>query len=363
MNRNTFRWFFFPFSLIYGLAVGFRNLLFNLEIRSSKRYDVPVISVGNITVGGTGKTPHIEFLISTLSSRFQVAVLSRGYKRKTKGYFVVDTTSGFKEVGDEPLQLKQKFPSTVVAVDENRCHGIEQLMDASQNPFVDVVLLDDAFQHRAVHPSINILLMDYNRPIKKDLLLPAGNLRESASQMKRAQILVVTKCPADLKPMDLRILSSEIKPLPYQSLFFTTQKLGALCSLGDMQAMTLDDLRTQQNPVLLVTGIATPQNLEKMLKHYASDVQSLFFSDHHNFSKRDAKKIQSVFDGIKNKNGIIVTTEKDAIRIRQNPWMNELFSYFYYPTLEVEFLNNEAEDFKQKISNYVNVNRRNPHLS
>ena len=393
MNHSSARLLLLPLSWVYGMVVGVRNILFNLDILSSKSYDVPVLSIGNITVGGTGKTPHTEFLIQALSKEFQVAVLSRGYKRKTKGFVLANEHSSLSDIGDEPLQIKLKFPNVVVAVDENRCRGIENLMEPSQTPYIDVILLDDAYQHRYVSPSISILLIDYNRLLNHDFLLPAGNLRESASQTKRAQIIVLTKCPNDMSPMDIRVLSTKIKLETYQTLFFTTQKNNALIPLvkeGEVEPnpemesnasdgieinkqrdiptafqkpQKLEQLHTSQIPVLLVTGIATPQKLEEMLQLHSPSVKSLFFADHHEFNKRDAKKIKQEFEKIRHDGGIVVTTEKDATRIRNNPWLKDLLPYIFYPSLEIQFLGGEEEHFLQKIINYVRINKRHRTLS
>lgn len=392
MSHSPLRFFLLPFSGLYGLAVWIRNILFNAELLPSKSYDMPVISVGNITVGGTGKTPHTEYLIRALSKDYQVAVLSRGYKRKSKGYVLADSNSGLADLGDEPLQMKRKFPSLVVAVDEHRRRGIEELMSSKMQPFVDVILLDDAYQHRYVNPSISILLIDYNRLIREDYLLPVGNLREPANQMKRAQIVIVSKCPQDLKPMDVRILGTKIGVLPYQSLYFTTMNYGPIEKLTqtssndrskasedsvdtmDIEAVALelpptgllhsfDQIREQRIPILLLTGIATPMNLENHVRLYAPEVKAMHFADHHEFSKRDVKKISQEFDKIKASGGIILTTEKDATRIRNNPYMQTLVSNMYYPTLEIHFLDGQGRTFEQKITDYVRINRRNRKLS
>jgi tetraacyldisaccharide 4'-kinase len=393
MNHSSARLLLLPLSWVYGLIVGVRNILFNLEVLVSKSYDVPILSIGNITVGGTGKTPHTEFLIEALSKEFQVAVLSRGYKRKTKGFVLANDKSSLSDIGDEPLQMKQKFPNVIVAVDENRCRGIENLMDSTHTPYIDVILLDDAYQHRYVSPSISILLIDYNRLLSQDFLLPAGDLRESASQTKRAQIIILTKCPSNMSPMDIRVLSTKIKLETYQTLFFTTQKNSALIPLikertverrsdsGECESdgietnkqldiltvfhkpEKLEHLHTSQIPVLLVTGIATPKKVEELLKMHSPNVKSIFFADHHEFSKRDAKKIKQEFEKIRHQGGLVVTTEKDATRIRNNPWLEELLPYIYYPSLEIQFLGGEEELFLQKIINYVKINRRHRTLS
>ncbi|HEY5499982.1 MAG TPA: tetraacyldisaccharide 4'-kinase, partial [Bacteroidales bacterium] len=228
MSQSKPRYILLPFSWIYGIVVGFRNLFFNIELLPSENFDMPVISIGNITVGGTGKTPHTEYLIRLLSKSYQLAVLSRGYKRKSKGFLMADAHSKLADLGDEPLQMKSKFSDLVVAVDENRRRGIHQLMDATKKPFIDVILLDDAFQHRYVNPSISILLIDYNRMLSDDFLLPAGSLRESAGQMKRADIVIVSKCPDTLKPIEIRVLTMKIKLQSHQTLYYTTMKYGEL---------------------------------------------------------------------------------------------------------------------------------------
>jgi tetraacyldisaccharide 4'-kinase len=388
--KSSFRFLLFPFSILYGIGVWLRNALFNAEILPSKSYNMPVISVGNITVGGTGKTPHTEYLIRALSKDYQVAVLSRGYMRKSKGFVLADATSGLADLGDEPLQMKRKFPNLVVAVDEHRRRGIEALMDPKMQPFIDVILLDDAYQHRYVNPSISILLIDYNRLIREDYLLPVGNLREPSIQMKRAQIVIVSKCPPELKPMDVRILGTKIGVLPYQSLYFTTMNYGPIEKLVpadelkvptvsqdaflDTEAIatelpqtgklvSFEQIREQRIPILLLTGIATPLSLENHVRLFAPEIKAMHFADHHEFSKRDARKIGQEFEKIKAAGGIILTTEKDATRIRNNPFMQSLASNMYYPTLEIHFLDGQGRTFEQKILDYVRINKRNRKLS
>lgn len=392
MRLASLRFLLFPFSFLYGMVVWVRNILFNAELLPSKSYNMPVISVGNITVGGTGKTPHTEYLIRILSKDYQVAVLSRGYKRKSKGYVMADSSTKLEDLGDEPLQMKRKFPNLVVAVDENRRRGIESLMQSSMQPFVDVILLDDGYQHRYVNPSISILLIDYNRLIREDYLLPVGNLREPATQMKRAQIVIVSKCPSDMKPMDVRVLSTKIGILSYQALYFTTMQYGPIEKLMPTSADSLkkevamdettpeteaaatelpaigriesfEQIKEQRLPILLLTGIATPLTLENHVRTYASVVKAMHFADHHEFSKRDVRKISMEFEKIKAAGGIILTTEKDATRIRNNAYMNQLAPYIYYPTLEIHFLDGQGKTFEQKITDYVRINKRNRKLS
>ena len=206
----------YPIAALYGIGVNIRNQLFDWHILPSRSFNVPIISIGNITVGGTGKTPHTEYLIKLLESEFQVGVLSRGYKRKSKGFVLATSETPMNQIGDEPYQIKQKFPHIHVAVDADRCHGIDKLCAPEMTPEVEVILLDDAYQHRYVNPGINILLVDYHRMISEDYLLPAGRLREPERGKSRANIVIVTKCPRDIKPMDYRIISKQIDLYPYQ---------------------------------------------------------------------------------------------------------------------------------------------------
>ncbi|MGL4851597.1 MAG: tetraacyldisaccharide 4'-kinase, partial [Phocaeicola sp.] len=213
-------WWLYPITLLYGIGVWFRNKLFDWGVYKERTFKLPIISVGNITVGGTGKTPHTEYLIKLLQDSYQLAVLSRGYKRKTTGYILANEETKVSMIGDEPYQMKQKFPKIYMAVDSNRCHGIDRLQSSIDTSDVEVVILDDAFQHRYVKPGLNILLVDYNRMITEDQLLPAGRMREPKSGKDRANVVIITKCPFELTPMDYRILTASIQLYPYQQLFF-----------------------------------------------------------------------------------------------------------------------------------------------
>jgi len=385
VSQSKPRYILLPFSWIYGIVVGFRNLFFNIELLPSENFDMPIISIGNITVGGTGKTPHTEYLIRLLSKSYQLAVLSRGYKRKSKGFLMADAHSKLADLGDEPLQMKSKFSDLVVAVDENRRRGIHQLMDATKKPFIDVILLDDAFQHRYVNPSISILLIDYNRMLSDDFLLPAGSLRESAGQMKRADIVIVSKCPDTLKPIEIRVLTMKIKLQSHQTLYYTTMKYGELKAMHPYiapvgkqnpheenfeetenvdsglvsNALTMQQIRTDQKPVLVLAGIATPDSLINYVSEYSPNVETLIFPDHHEFGKKEAKKIGQVFEKIKAAGGVIISTEKDVMRIQNNPFMESFTPYIYYPDLQVQFLEEEGPTFDQKILDYVRINKRN----
>lgn len=350
-----------PLSWLYGLIVYFRNRLFAWGILKQETFDVPVICIGNITVGGTGKTPHTELLISILREKYKVAVLSRGYKRKTSGFVLATKESTSLDLGDEPFQIKQKFPEVIVAVDADRRRGIKQLLELDTPP--NVILLDDAFQHRYVKPSFTILMSNYNRPMHLDRLLPAGRLREPASYTSKANMIIVSKCPDHLKPIDYRIISHEIDAYPYQELFFTTfvyKNIKPVFEGGEGQEAKPLDYLTDKD-ILLVTGIASPIMIKNKLKEYASKFEMMTFSDHHNFTPKDIDNIQKQFDSINSDNKIIIVTEKDASRlILLNNIREDLKASIYYLPIEVVFMDDESKaQFKHKIYKHVRENSRN----
>lgn len=354
----------YPFSFLYGMAVYFRNRFYDWNILKSKEFDVPVISIGNITVGGTGKTPHVEYLIELLKDKFEVATLSRGYKRKTRGFLYVESNSSVAGVGDEPLQMKRKFPDVTVSVCENRVKGAEKLFERKGDKTPDVLILDDAFQHRRIIAGINILLIDYNRPIKEDMLLPAGRLRESAAQMKRANIIIFTKCPpGEVTPIMRRILQKEVKLKPYQELFFTTfeyDKIQPVFAGGELKK---DFYSKKTHAILVVTGIAYPRLIPEYLKTFSLEMDLVQFSDHHNYSKDDIRLIMSRFEKLKTPNKIIVTTEKDAVRFLELRELDDQFkNALYYLPFKVKFLDEEGKLFNKKILNYVGENKSNREL-
>ena len=346
-----------PLSWCYGLGVKLRNTLFEIGVLKSRTFDVPVISVGNITVGGTGKTPHVEYLANLLKDTFRVAVLSRGYKRKSKGFLIATAQTAMQDIGDEPYQMKRKFPQVTVAVDKDRCHGIERLTE--EDVCLDVVLLDDAFQHRYVKPGINILLVDYHRLIIYDTLLPAGRLREPFSGKNRADIVIVTKCPKELKPMEYRVIAKAMNLYPYQSLYFTTLDYGELYPLfpDNKHAATLSQLTDYS--VLLLTGIGSPKQMEHDLYPLIPHLTPLSFSDHHQFRKKDIQLINETFDKLPAPK-CIITTEKDATRIESAEGLSdEVKANMYVLPVCITFMQKQEEDFNQKIISYVRKNSRN----
>ena len=347
-----------PLSFLYGLGVELRSQLFELNILKSRSFTTPVISVGNITVGGTGKTPHVEYLVRLLSNEAKVAVLSRGYKRKTHGYLVADKDSTMRDIGDEPYQMKLKFPNIEVAVDANRCEGIDHLINDEQTKDTDVIILDDAYQHRYVKPGINILLVDYHRLIIYDELLPSGRLREPIESKKRADIVIITKCPDSLNPIDYRVLTKAMKLYAYQSLFFTSLHYGAPYLLfgGDETRVP----KKQNSDVLLLTGIASPEQMIDDVQPNVKSLKPLTFPDHHAFSPRDIEKINNTFAAMPEESRVILTTEKDAARLRNVSGLSEdVKQRLLVLPVEVKFMLDGEEIFNDKIISYVRKNSRN----
>jgi len=357
----------YPLSLIFGLITGFRNFLYNTGILKGIEFQIPVICVGNITVGGTGKTPHCEYLISILKEKFKVALLSRGYKRKTSGFVIAAPGSSSEDIGDEPLQIYLKYPGVLVAVDSNRVRGIKNIL--AKQPDTEIIILDDAFQHRRIVPGLSILLTDHSRLMIKDFLLPYGELRESVRNRYRADIILVTKCPVDMTPIQRRIIVKEMKKAPYQNLFFTTYIYGAPVPVYN-NFLTGENLIPDENDfpetdVLLVTGIANPQPLYDYLDKQFRKILSLRFKDHHRFNENDLYKIIDSFRKLPSEKKIILTTEKDAVRLKQlgNIVPDEIMKVTFYIPVYVHFLNDDSEEFNNIVIDYVRKNKRNNRLS
>lgn len=314
MNFNfyllkSFRILLFPLSLIYGLIVVIRNYLFDKNIFKSVSFNLPIIGVGNLSVGGTGKSPMVEYLITLLDSKYTVATLSRGYKRKTRGYALAHAETTALEIGDEPMQFHRKFPKVAVAVGEERIVAIPQLLH--DRPETNVIILDDAFQHRWIRPGFNILLTEWSNLFTRDFFLPTGDLRDQRSSYKRADVIVVTKCPAEISEEEMNKILKEINPLPKQHVFFTTIQYQEPYHIitKNTRAISADD------EVLLVCGIANPAALKKYLVKQAKTYDQLSFSDHHIFTIDDLNEIRKKFNDIQAERKIIITTEKDAVRL------------------------------------------------
>ena len=348
-----------PFAWMYGLGVWIRNRLFDLEILKSTPFNVPLISVGNITVGGTGKTPHVEYLAALLGGEFRVATLSRGYKRKTRDFRMATPDSRVAEIGDEPLQIKRRFPEITVAVDRKRVRGVENLMKL--DPPVEVILLDDAYQHRSIKPGFSILLMDYHRPIHKDRLLPAGRLREPAKNCHRAHLILVTRSPERIKPIELREYVNQLELTLGQHLYFTRMAYGDLVPVyaGSTQREA-SWFKERAAGVLIVAGIAQPRSLRQYARSISTRISELFFPDHHAYTQKDMDKINAAFQKLKRggKEILVLTTDKDAMRLRDHHPDQELQEAMHAVRIHVEFLNNDKDEFDRQILDYVHSNKR-----
>lgn len=358
-NRiHKFRFLLRPLSCLYGMGVRFRNMLFDEGIWKEESFDVPVICVGNLAVGGTGKTPHIEYLIRLLKDKYRVAVVSRGYKRLTKGFVLAEMGHSYNDIGDEPFQIKHKFPKVAVAVDANRCEAIRLLMNLPKNKRPEVILLDDAFQHRYVQPSYSLLLTDYHRMYCKDSLLPAGCLREHRSGAQRADMVVVTKAPLSMKPIDYRIAEDDLYLQAHQSLFFTYIKYGELQPLFPGKAISFS--KGIAYTVLAVSGIASPAPFHEELKKRAKAVRVLDFPDHHDFNEKDICRINDEFNSIRAKDKLIVMTEKDAVRLMANKGLKkEMVPYCFYLPIQIAFLQEREEEFDKIICKHIDDFYRN----
>lgn len=349
-----------PFSLLYGLVTTIRNWLYDNRVLPSYTSSIPTIGVGNLTTGGTGKTPHVEYLVRLLRSRYRVATLSRGYGRKTKGFMIVSNPTGTDMIGDEPMQYYTKFPEIVVSVGEDRAAALARLEQTEPNP--EVVLLDDVFQHRAVSPTHQILLMEYDRIMQTEFLLPAGDLRERKSGRKRADTIIITKSPSILVPIERKRIMEYLKPLEWQQVFFSYYVYGDFIRLhGKPGSMMMGSqyYLEKRFTILMVTGIAHPATLIEYLLRQSDKLEMMLFPDHHEFTEKDIRRIQETFEQIANPNKIIVTTEKDAMRFR-NPSLDELtrnMPIFYLP-IEVAF-HQDGEKFDKTILTAIGSFRKN----
>ena len=347
-----------PVSWLYGLGVRLRNKCFEWGILKSRSFSVPIISVGNITVGGSGKTPHVEYLVEMLKDKVRIAVLSRGYKRKSKGYQLASPLSTVSDIGDEPLQMKKKYPNVHVAVDANRCEGIDRLTQDDETKDTDVILLDDAYQHRYVKPGINILLVDYHRLIIYDKLLPAGRLREPKDGKRRADMVIITKCPEGLNPIDYRVVMRAMDLYPYQTLLFSRMVYDKLRPLFCGEVRSLESIGNEEH-VLALSGIASPEHFEEDLRQHCSTLTPMRFSDHHDFTTEDEELINSTFESLPSPK-LIITTEKDSVRLLSLTGLSEdVRHHLYVLPIKVSFLLDQEEIFTQKILSYVQKNSRN----
>lgn len=353
------RYFLFPFAFIYGAVMWIRNYLFDIGVLKSCELDIPIIVVGNIRVGGTGKTPHVEYIINMLRETHKIAVISRGYKRKTRDIIEVTENSTSLQIGDEPKQIKQKFPDVSVIVSINRIEAIQRIMEGKIGNSPDVIILDDAFQYRSIKPGISILLTDYNNLIYNDYILPVGRLREAILEKQRANIVIVSKSPENLKPIEQRIIAKELNLYPYQKLMFSYLSYGNLKPLfEDINPDLLKKYRDYPLSILLVTGIANNKPLRKHIENFSNDIYEMSFFDHHRYSKKDLEKIKSAFNKIESDNKIIITTEKDSVRFLDLPDFKNINLPFFYIPVEICFLEKYVDDLHKNILSYISVNKK-----
>ncbi len=341
--------FLYPLSLLYGAGVWLRNYLYDKKVFKSVRFDFPVISIGNLSAGGTGKTPHIEYLLRHLQYTYKVATLSRGYGRASHGFLLASSTTSALQIGDEPRQFKKKFPEVAVAVGEDRVLALPRILH--EQPDTEVILLDDAFQHRAIRAGLCVLLTEHDNLFTRDELLPAGWLREHKHNYHRADIIVVTKCPESLSKSEQQNILAELKPFAYQKVYFSRITYSPLYSFYNPNFRIELDKSTD---VLLVCGIARNKALKTYLE---SRVQNLYvreYKDHHRFDLFDLDAIRETFKNLGNSKKIIVTTEKDAARLEEfTEWLvlNKL-DLFVLP-IAVEFLDNDADMFNADMVQYI----------
>jgi len=348
----------YPLSIIYRFITDIRNTLFDTGILHSEEFSIPVICVGNITAGGTGKTPHTEYLADLLRKEYNVAILSRGYKRKSSGFRIAGISSTVKEIGDEPLQISRKFSDIIVAVDSNRRNGIKTIL--IQYPGTHVIIMDDGFQHRWVKPGFSILITDFNRLLTRDYLIPYGRLRENRNNRKRARVIIVSKTHPQITKSEMTQITGELKCHQGQKLLFTSISYNNLIPLFEnrnSKEYNLKGSEAKNNGAVLITGIAVPHSLKLFLETYFSEIIHLGFPDHHYFSQRDIERIKDAWTGLRSDENILITTEKDAVRLREFTNIEDSIKRaFYYIPVKVDFLKNDKQEFDNLIIDYVRKN-------
>jgi len=349
--RGPLRFILLPFSLLYWLGIGIRNWLYDRQILRSSEFGLPVICVGNLSVGGTGKSPMVEYLVERLKNDYRVATLSRGYKRKTRGYALAGAETTALDIGDEPMQFHLKFPEVSIAVGEKRIEAIPQLLH--DRPETEVIILDDAFQHRSIRAGMNILLTEKDRLFTHDFYLPAGNLRDQKRSHRRAQVIVITKCPGSLSEEESRKLRDEIRPRENQHVYFTTLEYGRISHL-----INGNEWRPGSNSaVLMVTGIANPEPLQQHIGSLVKDVEVLKFADHHIYTIDDLKTIRERLTAMKPSDKIILTTEKDAVRL--DKFRRELHDIpFYVIPVQHKFLFGAGRHFESEVRSFIERSKR-----
>jgi tetraacyldisaccharide 4'-kinase len=351
--------FLYPLSIIWRLITDLRNFMYDSGFLKSHKFNIPVICIGNLSVGGTGKTSHAEYIIDLLRKKeIRVALLSRGYKRKTKGFLLANQKTNVLDIGDEPFQIHRKYPDITVAVDNNRVRGVSRIMEL--RPETGVIILDDGYQHRRIIPGLSLLLSEFETPVYSDHLLPYGNLRERVCNIRRANIILITKSPEEIPEKERNIIERNLRMKPGQQLFFTALRYDEPVPLF---TGTADDQKPRDHPekgIVLVTGIANPVPLYNYLKSSAAEIIHLKFIDHHNFVPGDIIKINNAWKSLQSPVKYVYTTEKDAVRLYGFNDIKEPFhSSFFYIPVRIVFLQNSKEEFDNLIIDYVRKNKRN----
>lgn len=354
--RKKISWCLLPLTMWYGVVVALRNLLFDLGILKQHPSPITTIGVGNLACGGTGKTPHVEYLLRLLQNDYKLALLSRGYRRESKGFVMNDATIGTEErakmLGDEPAMVAGKFPKVTVAVCEKRVEGVERLSEMDEPP--QVIVLDDVFQHRHIKPSLNILLTEYGRPYYKDHILPMGDLRESRRAHRRADIIIVSKSPAKINPIERRNVTTQLKARRHQKVYFSYLRYGEIVPINGSKPIGLSDVKN----ALVVTGIANPAPMLRYLKQTCK-VQHLSFGDHHAFDKEDIEKICEAYESLPQAQRIVITTEKDAVRLMSEDCREKMKGIpLYSLPIEVAFHENKEESFEEAVRSRVKESTR-----
>ena len=340
-----------PAAFLYKMGVTFRHRLFDWGLLKSEKFDIPIICIGNITVGGTGKTPMAEMVIAYMSQMHRVALLSRGYGRRTKGYLEVHGDAHYRDVGDEPLQIKLKFPETVVVVCEKRAEGIRRLR--AEHPEVDLIVMDDGFQHRYVEPKVNVVMIDATRPVQHDRMLPVGTLRDLPEELHRAHYFVVTKCPEHMAPIDRRILRKVLIQVAYQRVYFT--RFDRVMEEPVYQVDGGDGTLTSGREVIALSGIGNPAPFLKSLRERYKVVAEVTLDDHHIYKVRDMNALKALLE--KHPGAVIVTTEKDAVKMTNRAKIpSEVRRALYYQPINISFIEDSATDFLQKLEEDVRGN-------
>ena len=345
----------YPFSILYGSILYLRNKFYDWNIFKSTRFGFPTISVGNLSLGGTGKTPHTEYLIRLLHKDFKITTLSRGYKRKTKGFYLANESTSVTEIGDEPLQYHIKFKDINVAVDEKRVHGVEQII--KESPETNLIILDDAYQHRAISPGLNILITEYNNLYINDTVIPSGRLREFKKGSERADIIIVSKTKAVLAQKEKNDLIKRLKPKTHQKVFFSYIKYGETSAFTAIAKKTIQN-NTKDAAVLVLTGIAKPAPLLNHLRQKYTNINHIQFSDHHNYNQSNVDRIISAYHKLEGNNKFIISTEKDIMRLSLPEILKKLQNIpIFYISIEIRFHDNDKMEFDNQIIEYVTKNK------